>query len=719
MAESYDSWSKLFGQAPASKTTNKNPNSSWESHFKVEAGQRKKADAKRKKDIEDGTIDAPKPPKPRDPRAEAIASGQIIPAKNSNNNTKYDQRGDAIDTQPAKKSNSILDKVKHVGSNVATATGHTVRAVARPAIDVATGQGGKAAHDTAQLSSNVSGGSFNLLSNAARYAPKAVYREARGKSIDDIQKKVFGSTDSGTIAKKTGGALLQAGSFAVGGGGVSAATKGTKAASLLAKAKTVAPLTTAGGAGGAGYTIQNNPNASVKDVAKSAALGAAGGAVIPFAAAGAGKVISKASPYAKGSPKEFIQKTQANSLLDQVRTPSNIGKEAIEGANPKPVINSIPESVLKESQVKKMGASEVLDRKQTAQALLPNHPNNVNPDGTITLYHGTGRGNQEAIDKYGKFWADSYFTPVKTSKDSPSATSYANSKYGKEMSVMEIKVDPRGLRKFNDGTVSADNGLTRGKDGIWRHNNSEPTLEQISQQGDHRPQAELQTAIEQAHNAGDNAKVSELIGQLPADAQPSMKSALGIKDTGVSNGGAASATGEAERGTSKIAQDIQTKAVARGLKDTFGEAGGYDKITLEDQASKAVALTNDRQTLNKVISGEIPLPNGLRATALIKAVEEHPQLSKDHELINKLSQAEHLTGASSKSAQELRLAAERSDHSPIEVMRQIREARSKVVERKTGKTINKAVSAELKAIRATKPKVTRQTFQEFVETLKC
>src|SRR6185312_4464409 len=137
-----------------------------------------------------------------------------------------------------------------------------------------------------------------------------------------------------------------------------------------------------------------------------------------------------------------------------------------------------------------------------------------------------------------------------------------------------------------------------------------------------------------------------------------------------------------DRGVSKVAQSVQEKAVARGLKNDFGGPGGYDKVTIADQAAKATKVANDRPLLDSIINGDKPLPDGLRATALIKAVEEHPVLGKDPELINRLSQAEHLTGESSRSAQELRLAAERSPTSPVEAVRQVRQARAEAVERK-------------------------------------
>lgn len=54
----------------------------------------------------------------------------------------------------------------------------------------------------------------------------------------------------------------------------------------------------------------------------------------------------------------------------------------------------------------------------------------------------------------------------------------------------------------------------------------EPT---ISELGGARPNNEIQTAIEKAHNAGDDATAAKLIDQLPVEDQAAMRSALGIK----------------------------------------------------------------------------------------------------------------------------------------------------------------------------------------------
>lgn len=176
-----------------------------------------------------------------------------------------------------------------------------------------------------------------------------------------------------------------------------------------------------------------------------------------------------------------------------------------------------------------------------------------------------------------------------------------------------------------------------------------------------------------------------------------------------------------EKGTSKIAQDIQAKAVASKLHDTYGEMTQYNKINVANEAKKAVDFVNgNKDDLLKVIRGEKPLPDNLRATAVIKAVEEHPVYGKDPEMIKELAKSS-LAGESSRSAQELRLAAERDPHSPVEAVKQLLQVRERKAEQRLGKPVKQAVNATVKELRASAPKatVTKETWSSFIDGLKC
>lgn len=220
---------------------------------------------------------------------------------------------------------------------------------------------------------------------------------------------------------------------------------------------------------------------------------------------------------------------------------------------------------------------------------------------------------------------------------------------------------------------------------------------------------------------------SPLGSERTASGMPSDSKNLGdvsipttVADKSKSVNGNITGSNKPGQGTSKVGRSVQEMAIARGLRDDFGESAAYDKLTIADQASKAAALTQpqNRAQLVKVIAGVEPLPDGLKATALVKAVETHPVLGKDPYFIRKLA-ASRLSSESSRSAQELRLARERYEHSPVEAIRTVVKARAEAIKRKTGKTAEKALQETTRAIQKAKPVVKKEDWSSFVEGLKC
>lgn len=170
---------------------------------------------------------------------------------------------------------------------------------------------------------------------------------------------------------------------------------------------------------------------------------------------------------------------------------------------------------------------------------------------------------------------------------------------------------------------------------------------------------------------------------------------------------------KANTGTSKVAERI-----AKDIKGQYGELAQYDKLTIKDQAEKAAALISDKDRLNRVISGEEKLPDGLRATSIITAVRSDPALLKDGELLRKLASSP-LASESSYSAQELRLARENAKNDPVEAIKSIQKARIKAFEAKGKVSAPKAITKEVQAIRAAKPKITVKSWDDFIDSLKC
>lgn len=94
---------------------------------------------------------------------------------------------------------------------------------------------------------------------------------------------------------------------------------------------------------------------------------------------------------------------------------------------------------------------------------------NVNPDGTITLYHGTSKQNAENILKSGEFKDGAYFSVRKAGTEyGDSPIDVAKRKFGKDATVIEVKVDARDLESAAAGSeVFSPKKLVKQEDGSW------------------------------------------------------------------------------------------------------------------------------------------------------------------------------------------------------------------------------------------------------------
>lgn len=177
------------------------------------------------------------------------------------------------------------------------------------------------------------------------------------------------------------------------------------------------------------------------------------------------------------------------------------------------------------------------------------------------------------------------------------------------------------------------------------------------------------------------------------------------------------------RGTSKIASSIEAKAIEDKLTKGYLDKAGYDRITIKDQTEKSLKLLSDIELARKIIRGEEPLPDGLKATALVTAAEEHIKSNPDKELAAEMAQElvnSPLVSESSKAAQELRLAAERTQDSATT---KAIELKKKLVESKGGeekvtkarKDIVKKAKAETDKINLSKEELSMERFLKEIE----
>lgn len=171
--------------------------------------------------------------------------------------------------------------------------------------------------------------------------------------------------------------------------------------------------------------------------------------------------------------------------------------------------------------------------------------------------------------------------------------------------------------------------------------------------------------------------------------------------------------------TSKIALDINKKAIESKLTEGFKELAGYDPITIKEQTEKATKLIEDNmEKVTSILKGNDSLPEGLKGTALIVALEEYLLKNPNKELAYLLANSDIVSGTS-EAAQELRLAAERKPDSATAKIQEIKKSRT----RKISETKRKETKEIVKKIKESTEKVNLEgkdlEWDNFLDSIKC
>lgn len=441
-------------------------------------------------------------------------------------------------------------KVQSLLSGIPYAALSAAKAVGRPAKDVVTGKGGKAVHDYAQLTSDVTGGAVNQFDQAAKYVPKAVAREVQNKPVSDVQQQAFKTTNSGKIAKKIVGATAGSAALLV-GGGEAAGTKATAETGLKAGVKKTITGATAGATANGSATALSNPNAKARDVLKAAGEGAAigGGATAGGFLVKNGRMLFNKSPI-KTNP-DVLKSNQIDELTKTTKI--NVADQS-SGATKGKVSSTLPTAKTNDPIIERpssKGYSDINFRLQFnkgAKDLVSKTPDkwvymdekfNKSKDPITqvvgTLSHTSSKNTiREAVNHL--------LPEIDSSAQNRLVKDISNAKNHQEVAdhlwdaakIHEIKMNTPGTPmakkiSFEDkSNNNSDHGSDYKMPPLPGHEGY-PSGSKISDMGGSRPNPELQTAIEKAHNAGDVATTEKLIGQLPdASTRDAMRSSVGI-----------------------------------------------------------------------------------------------------------------------------------------------------------------------------------------------
>jgi hypothetical protein len=171
--------------------------------------------------------------------------------------------------------------------------------------------------------------------------------------------------------------------------------------------------------------------------------------------------------------------------------------------------------------------------------------------------------------------------------------------------------------------------------------------------------------------------------------------------------------------TSGSAANSETRAVQAGLVKEFQDKAQYSSGSFKQEAANAVELVKtDPEKARSIALGQEPGNNTIHEVAVAKALENKALKEHDTETLLALASSPRHT-ITSEAAQRLGAEGYESGDSVVKNIAALRKVRQDALEKKTGKSATKAVSNEIKLIKAAKPKATKETWASFVESIAC
>ena len=149
----------------------------------------------------------------------------------------------------------------------------------------------------------------------------------------------------------------------------------------------------------------------------------------------------------------------------------------------------------------------------------------------------------------------------------------------------------------------------------------------------------------------------------------------------------------------------------------YDELAVYDSSTIKEQAKLATKYSVD--DINKIATGEIPLPKELKPGTPLSIAEDYAIKNNDVELLRKLANSPLATQIS-ESASELSLSRMRDTGSPVKILRDITKVRKEAFEnRYRGKTAKQVSNKVVKDIQKRVKAPDKYDWNKFVESIKC
>lgn len=134
--------------------------------------------------------------------------------------------------------------------------------------------------------------------------------------------------------------------------------------------------------------------------------------------------------------------------------------------------------------------------------------------------------------------------------------------------------------------------------------------------------------------------------------------------------------GTGELATRSLAKGVEARAVEEGLASRFGDLPEYHRLSMADQAAKALELIDkDYESAKSIALGDKQPPKGLLPETMYVAVEKHALAAGDVETLQQLATRSRLTTAATTMGQRIRTLGERDQASPVGAIQDVVAAR--------------------------------------------
>lgn len=170
--------------------------------------------------------------------------------------------------------------------------------------------------------------------------------------------------------------------------------------------------------------------------------------------------------------------------------------------------------------------------------------------------------------------------------------------------------------------------------------------------------------------------------------------------------------------TTASAADLSQKAASDGF-DSLPETqkAKYTPTTKAETINAVDEIMKDMEQARKMVRGETPVPSGAIGQVLFNAMEKYALKNGDQSLINDLVKSP-LSTQTSEVGQTLGAHGFNDNpHSPVEAIREITQARQKLVKGEVGKAVRDTVGEIKKSIRKSSSK--KVTWESFIKDVTC